>query len=208
MPTRKEDPERTPGRHAPATARNREPLVAILAEVLPRGLILEVASGSGEHSCYFAQTLPGRTFQPTDPDPEALESIEAWRRFHDLDETKVRAPLRLDVTEPWPIDRCDAVFCANMIHIAAPEATPALMAGASKVLSAGGVLVTYGPYRIDGEQTSESNVRFEGWLKSLDPRFGVRDMGEVADIAATHGLHLEKKMPMPANNFTLVFRRA
>lgn len=197
-------------RHAPATLRNREPLREVLARVLPRGSrVLEVASGSGEHAIYFAQHLAVASWQPSDPDADARASIDAHRAAtRDAHGGRCLPAIALDAMDWRVVDAFDAVVCINMIHISPFEASEGLFAGAASVLSAGAPLVTYGPYRIDGEHTAESNVRFEAWLHSLDPRFGVRDLGELEAAAVPHGLTLEERVPMPANNFTLVWRRA
>lgn len=196
-------------RHAPATERNRAPLLDVLRRVLPsQGAVLEVAAGTGQHAVAFAEALPGLTWHPTDADPGALDSIRAWAAEAAL--PNLAPPARLDVLadEPWPLARADAVVCINMIHIAPWEACLGLMRGAGAVLEAGAPLVLYGPYRRDGTHTAPSNAAFEDWLKAQDPRFGVRDLETVAAEAAAHGLSLEEVVPMPANNFTVIFRRA
>ncbi len=195
-------------RFAPATARNRAPIVAVLERVLPpRGLVLEIASGTGEHAVAFARALPSLAFQPSDVDPEALASIEAWRRHAGL--ANVRPALALDVhTSPWPAPAApDALLCINMIHIAPWSACLALLDGAAAVLAPGAPLVLYGPYREGGVHTAPSNEAFDASLRERDPRFGVRDQGEVAAEAAARGLDLEEVVAMPANNRTVVLRR-
>jgi hypothetical protein len=195
-------------RHAPATLRNRAPILEVLRRVLPdSGVLLEVASGSGEHAVHFAAALPGWTFQPTDVDPGALPSIAAW--IAETGVANVRPPLQLDVTaEAWPVGTVDAVFSANMVHIAPPEAALGLMAGAGRHLGAGGVLVVYGPFRIGGEHTAPSNAAFDADLRARDPRWGVRDLEWLQELAAAHGLTFEQRVPMPANNQTLIFRKS
>lgn len=192
-------------RHAPATARNREPIAEVLARLFqPDMLVLELASGTGEHAAYFAQTL-NVDWQPSDRDPGALSSIDAYG----ADIERVRPAIVLDATrDPWPLERADAVVCINMVHISPIECSHGLFRGASKVLAPGAPLVTYGPYRIDGKHTAPSNERFEQWLKSQDERWGVRDVGELEEIAAEFGIELEERVAMPANNFVLVWRRA
>lgn len=191
--------------HAPATMRNREPIRDVLDRILPDiGTVLEIASGSGEHAVYMAAQLPGITWQPTDQDPTALASIEAWRAEAAL--PNLLPPLVLDVTRPWPVESTDAIVCCNMIHIAPWEATLALFAGAGRVLAPGGLLYTYGPYRFDGV-TEPSNEAFDRSLKSRDPSWGVRDVRELEKVAATHRLALDETIPMPANNHSLVFRK-
>jgi SAM-dependent methyltransferase len=190
-------------RHAPATDRNREPIREVLARELPtHGLVLEIASGSGQHAVAFAGAFPNLTWQPTDADPDALASIAAWR-----DETalpNLAAPLVLDVQATWPVDRADAIVCINMVHISPWEASIALFAGASRVLPTGGLLFLYGPYLFDGV-TAPSNVEFDRSLRSRDPRWGVRDVTALAGIATD--FTLGEAVPMPANNHSLMFRR-
>lgn len=191
--------------HAPATMRNREPILAVLDRILPEiGTVLEIASGSGEHAVYMAAQLPGITWQPTDQDSTALASIEAWRAEAGL--PNLLPPLVLDVTRPWPVESTDAIVCCNMIHISPWEATLALFAGAGRVLAPGGLLYLYGPYRFDGV-TEPSNEAFDRSLKSRDPSWGVRDVRELEKVAATHQLGLDETVPMPANNHSLVFRK-
>ena len=194
-------------RHAPATQRNREPILEVLRQVLPQtGLLLEVASGTGEHAVFSAGAFPGLQWQPTDADPDALESIAAWRAEAKL--PNLLAPLPLDVTAPeWPVAQADAILCINMVHISPWEATVALMAGAGRVLPPGGVLYLYGAYRENGAHTAPSNEAFDQDLRRRNPEWGVRDLEEVADLAGDHRLELVERILMPANNLSLVFRR-
>ncbi|MBA3540474.1 MAG: DUF938 domain-containing protein [Deltaproteobacteria bacterium] len=193
--------------HAPATARNRGPICEVLARVLPRdGLVLEIASGSGEHAVYMAEQLAGLTWQPSDPSEVARASIAAWREAENL--PNLRAPLALDaMADVWPITAADAIVCINMIHIAPWEATLRLFAGAARTLSPGGVLVTYGPYGHDGV-LAPSNAEFDRSLRTRDARWGVRDVAELRTVAVTHGFRLDELLVMPANNHVLVFHRA
>jgi SAM-dependent methyltransferase len=192
---------------APSPERNKQPIVEVLARVLPpKGLVLEIGSGTGQHVAHFAKALPALTFQPSEMDAERHASIAAWVAHDRL--ANVRPPLAFDVTRlPWPVRAADAVVCINVIHISPWEATFALMKGAGEILPPGGVLVTYGPYRREGRHTAPSNEAFDASLKSRDPRWGVRDMEEVVAAAHAQGLQLEDTVPMPANNFTLVFRK-
>ena len=194
-------------RHAPATLRNRGPILEVLQRVLPRtGVLLEVASGSGEHVVHFAGALPDWIFQPSDVDPGALASITAWIRETGI--SNVRPPLLLDVTDAtWPVESVQAIFSANLVHIAPPEAARGLMAGASRHLGAGGILVIYGPFRIGGAHTAPSNEAFDADLRARDPRWGVRDLEWLEELSAGNGLVLEERVAMPANNQTLIFRR-
>jgi SAM-dependent methyltransferase len=190
---------------APATARNREPILAVLQRLAPlSAAILEVASGSGEHAAFFAAARPDWRWTPSDPEAGARASIGAWCAGLD----NVATPLDLNAgAADWPVaDRSfDAVVCINMIHISPWESTLGLMAGASRALKAGGVLYTYGPYRRDGAHTAPSNEAFEQWLKERDPRYGVRDVGDVEAAAHAQGLRLREIVEMPANNLSLVF---
>jgi SAM-dependent methyltransferase len=193
--------------YRPHVARNREPIRDVLRRVLPpEGLVLEVASGSGEHIAYFAGELPALTWQPTDPDGEALASIAAHRAA--IDAASLLPPLRLDVTaEQWPVARAEAVLCINMIHISPWAATEGLFAGAARTLGAGGVLYLYGPYMIDGRHTAPTNQDFDVRLRTQNPAWGIRDLGEVKDLAACHNLVLAETVAMPANNLSVIFRR-
>ena len=195
-------------KHAPATLRNREAIFAVLERVLPRtGLVLEIASGTGEHATWIAPQLPGITWQPSDADPQALTSIAAWTAERAA--RNVLPPLVLDVcADAWPVTRAEAVFCANMIHISPWSATEALFRGAARILPPSGVVFLYGPFRRDGQHTAESNQRFDERLRGEDPRWGVRDLGDVEAVASSAGFHLAEVIPMPANNFSLVFRTA
>jgi SAM-dependent methyltransferase len=196
-----------PRLYFPHVARNREPILEVLRRVLPpQGLVLEVASGSGEHAAYFAEQLPSLFWQPTDPDPVALASIAAHRAAADA--PNLLAPVRLDVTSaPWPVERAAAVVCNNMMHITPWAASEGLIAGAQRTLPAGGVLYLYGPYRIDGRHTAPSNQDFDARLRAQNPQWGIRDLADVTALAARHGLSLTETVPMPANNLSVVFQR-
>lgn len=195
---------------SPSTARNRDAIVDVLRRVLaPDARVLEVASGTGEHALYFTQEMPGLLWQPSDPDADARASIAAWTESEGS--SNVLAPLAIDVREAiWGVeDRApfDAVVAINMIHISPWKATLGLMAGAGRLLRAGGELITYGAYKRDGRHTAPSNVEFDAWLKARDPAFGVRDVAEVEAAAAEQGLVLREIVEMPANNLTLVFSK-
>lgn len=195
-------------RHAPAAERNRGPILDVLRRVLPaRGTVLEIASGTGQHVAHFASALPALAWQPSDRDDEGFASIVAWCAHAGA--TNALPPVLLEVTrEPWPVATVDAIFCANMIHIAPWEACLGLLRGAGRHLSPEGVLVLYGPYAIGGVHTAPSNAAFDVDLRARDPRWGVRDLGEVAQVARENSLALDERVAMPANNQTLVFRRA
>lgn len=195
------------GLHAPATARNREPILGVLRRALPEhGLVLEVAAGTGEHAAFFARAFPALEWQPTDVDERALASIAAHRR--DAGAANLREPIVLDVThEPWPIESAAAIVCVNMVHISPWSAAQALLAGAGRVLPAGGVLYLYGPYRVGGRHTAPSNEAFDAQLRASDPAWGVRDLEDVVGEAEKHGLSLVETVEMPANNLSVVLRR-
>lgn len=200
------DPGQDARLHAPATERNRDPILAILRRVLPPGgLVLEVASGTGQHAVHFASALPEITWQPSDPDPGARASIDAWREH--AAPPNLRPAVAVDVTRhPWPIDRADALVCINMIHISPWACTEALLQNAVRLLPPEGILFTYGPYKREGRHTSPSNEAFDRSLRDRDPSWGVRDVDEVAGAAGGHGFVLAEVHPMPANNLSLVFR--
>ncbi|ACL63174.1 DUF938 domain-containing protein [Methylobacterium nodulans] len=192
---------------APAVARNREVILDVLRRVLPpTGLILEVASGSGEHVVHFASALPDLQWQPSDADPKALRSIAAHAQASGV--PNILSPMPLDVREErWPVARADAVLAINMVHIAPWAATEGLMAGAGRVLPEGGLLYLYGPFRVAGVHTAPSNAAFDADLRARDPAWGVRDVEAVSAAALAQGLTLLDRIPMPANNFSLVYSR-
>ncbi|HXU40685.1 MAG TPA: DUF938 domain-containing protein [Burkholderiales bacterium] len=187
--------------------RNKGPILDILARVLPRqGVVLEVASGTGQHVLHFAKALPGLTWQPSDPDPELRESIALRVKEQQL--ANVNRPVDLDVTRlPWPLQTADAVVCINMIHVAPWSATSALLEGAKALLPAKHVLFLYGPYRRFAQHTSKSNEQFDSDLRAHDPQWGLRDLEAVAEAAASSGFVLDEVVAMPANNFSLIFKR-
>lgn len=193
--------------HAPASERNRAPILEVLRRVLPaEGMVLEISSGSGQHAVYFGARLPGLVWQPSDPSPEARASIAAWIAAEGAE--NVRPPLDLDVTRrPWPVHGADAIVNINMIHIAPWSACEALLEGAASLLAVGAPLVMYGPYKRGGAHTAQSNAAFDESLHSRNPAWGVRDLDEVATLAHGLGLALEQVVEMPANNLTVVYRR-
>jgi SAM-dependent methyltransferase len=202
-----------PRRHAPATQRNREPILEVLLKVLPpAGTVLEIASGTGEHAVYFAPRLKPRLWLPSDPDPEARASIAAW--VEQCPAENLRPPLALDTREPvWGPElesaagpEIAAIVAINMIHIAPWPACLGLMAGAARLLPPGGVLFLYGPYRQGGQHTAPSNAAFDASLRAQNSAWGVRDLDEVADAARRRGLALVRTFAMPANNLAVVFR--
>lgn len=194
-----------PRRHAPATLRNRDPILAELRRLLPpRGLVLEVASGTGEHCAHFAAGLPGLDWQPTDLDPENRASIAAWCEGL----PNVRAPVAMDAAAPWGEAHADAVLCINMIHIAPWSATQGLLTGAARVLSAGAPLILYGPYRQAGTPTAPSNEEFDASLRARNPEWGLRTLEDVAALASAAGFGAPAVTALPANNLLVAFRRA
>lgn len=194
-------------RFAPAVARNKAPITEILARHLPpTGLVLEIASGSGEHALHFAAHFPALNFQPSDPDAAALASIAAWREEARL--PNLLPPLMLDVmADAWPIQTADAVLCINMIHIAPWEATAALLQGAARILPPGAMLFLYGPFKQGGHHTASSNMEFDESLRAQDSRWGVRDLEAVAHRASAAGFAAPIVEIMPANNLSVIFRR-
>jgi SAM-dependent methyltransferase len=192
--------------HAPATERNRDAIREVLQRELPAtGTVLEIASGTGQHAVHFAAAFPNLTWQPSDPEATSRASIAAYRAEANL--ANLAAPLALDVTAPWPVEAVDAIVCINMVHISPWESALALFAGAGQRLAEGALLYLYGPYRFDGT-TAASNEQFDASLRARDPRWGVRDVRELGAAASEHGLVLRGAVAMPANNHSLLFRRA
>ena len=197
--------------YAPATQRNREPILAVLRRVLPAsGTVLEIASGTGEHAVWIAANLPGLVVQPSDPDPDNRASIAAWTGFTSV--ANVRPPLQIDVTAPaWEaaegLPEPAAILCINMIHISPWSATLGLMRGAGALLPPGGVLYLYGAYKRGGAHTAQSNASFDQSLRARDPDWGVRDLEAVTGAAERAGLAPESVIEMPANNLSVVLRR-
>ena len=190
---------------SPATLRNRDPILDVLRGVLPaHGLVLEIASGAGEHVLHFARALPHLTFQPSDPSAEARASIAAWTGA----ESNIRPPLDLDASAAaWPVAAADAVIAINMVHISPWSATEGLIRGAGRILPPGGVLYLYGPYLQDGFETAPSNLAFDASLKARNPAWGIRNLEAVASLAERQGFRGPQVTRMPANNLSLVFIR-
>lgn len=197
-----------PRRHSPAAERNRAPILAELQRRLaPSGLALEVASGSGQHAAHFAAGLPGWRWQPTEADPAARASIADWCAGL----ANVLPALPLDVLAPaWPgvPAGVDAMFCANLLHIAPWAATAGLMQGAARHLAPVGRLFLYGPFFVDGEPAAPGNLAFDADLRARDPAWGVRRLVDVVGEAQRAGLRLGERIAMPANNLLLVFDQA
>ena len=194
--------------YTPSAARNREPILAVLRPILPAtGLVLEVASGTGEHIVHFASALPALTWQPCDPSAAARRSIAAWIASAGPD--NLRPPLALDAAdESWPVDHAAALICINMLHISPWAATEGLMRGAGRILDDDAPLCLYGPFLQSGRQLAPSNAAFDADLRRRDPRWGLRDLDDVAACAALHGLTLDCVIDMPANNLSAIFRKS
>lgn len=194
-------------RHAPAAARNREPIAAVLGEELPAdGLVLELASGTGEHAVHFARAFPALEWQPSDADPASRPSIDAWRAEADL--PNLLPAIALDARAPeWPLTRADALLCINMVHISPVEAAEGLVAGAARLLPHGGPLVLYGPWIESEVATAASNLAFDADLRARNPKWGLREVAWFDELAASKGLARTRRVAMPANNLVLVYRR-
>ena len=192
---------------APATLRNRNPITEVLRNFLPSsGLVLELASGSGEHVVHFAAKLPWLRWQPSDRNEEACRSVAAWTAEAALE--NVLPPVRLDVSDAtWPFDTADAILCINMAHISAWEATVSVFSHAATLLEPGNILYFYGPFIRDGVVTSPSNVEFDYSLKSRNPDWGLREVAAIDRLAVANGFLPSEIIEMPANNLSLLFRR-
>ena len=189
----------------PATRRNREPILEILSPRLdPAAVVLEIASGSGQHAAFFASQMPGITWQPSDRDGSSFDSIDGWAR--EAKAANVNAPIELDVTrESWGVGAFDAIFNANMIHISPWDTCLGLFRGARRHLRPGGRLFLYGPFRVGGEHSAPSNAAFDADLRRRDSSWGVRDREAVREVALAQALGLAECIAMPANNQLLVF---
>ena len=203
---KEEMPER-PRRFAPAAERNRAPILEVLLRHVPeRARVLEVASGTGQHAAWFAAKLPGTRWLPSEADSTAFASIAAWAEVEGA--SNMGAAIQLDAAaEHWPVDDIDVVYCANLIHITPWTCCTGLLRGAGRLLGPDGLLILYGPFKLDGKHTSPSNAAFDRSLRAQNPRWGVRDLREVEAVAAERGLHLLERVDMPANNLAVVFER-
>ena len=197
--------------YAPATQRNRQPILTVLNRILPTtGNILEIASGTGEHASFFAPRLTPRHWIPSDQEAFLRRSIEAWREF--VDAENLSRPLTIDARDKiWPVEVLDipvvAIVNINMIHISPWSACLGLMAGAKRILPKGGILYLYGPFLERDKETASSNLSFDASLRSQNPEWGVRYLEEVVAVANESGLRLKEKVEMPANNLSVVFEK-
>lgn len=195
--------------YAPATERNRQPILEVLQKVIPKeGNILEIASGTGEHACFFAPYFSSRQWIPSDPDRLLRLSIEAWRE--DCTGNNLQLPLDINVTLPDWDEKLDdsaiaVIIAINLIHISPWSACQGLMKGAGEILQSGGILYLYGPYKQKGKHTAPSNEAFDQSLQFRNPDWGVRNLEDVVELAEKHQLILQKIIPMPANNLSLIF---
>lgn len=195
-------------RTSPSTARNREPILQVLRGVLPADArVLEIASGAGEHAMFFAAALPKAHWRPSDPDPDARASIEAWRATAGLPNVAPALAVDAGVPASWPTDPTDAIVCINMIHISPWSATVGLMSGAAHLLAPGGRLFVYGPFLEADVATAPSNLAFDESLRARDAAWGIRRLDDLVTLADEHGLRLAERVAMPANNLALVFEK-
>ncbi|MDJ0600287.1 MAG: DUF938 domain-containing protein [Crocosphaera sp.] len=197
--------------YAPATQRNREPILEVLLRVLPSsGDILEIASGTGEHCIFFAPAFSPRQWIPSDPNPTARNSIEAWRQESLIE--NIQPPLNINAADSmWKIEEhqlnITTIVNINMIHISPWEACLGLLEGAKRILPSRGILYLYGPYKQGGKHTAPSNESFDKSLLSQNPEWGVRDLEDVIKIAEGKGLIFKEKVEMPANNLSVIFEK-
>ncbi len=200
--------------YAPATQRNREAILEVLLQVLPpEGNVLEISSGTGEHSIFFAPALQPRKWIPSDPNPLAIASITDWQKYSPV--PNLAKPITIDVTvSDWSSNHdlqnqdIRAIVNINMIHISPWAACLGLMAGAKNLLPVGGILYLYGPFKQNGQHTAPSNAEFDASLRSQNPEWGVRELDEVIAVAEQEKIILQKIVPMPANNLSVVFQVA
>ena len=194
-------------RFAAAAGRNRGPILGVLGRVLPpRGDLLEIGAGTGEHAVHLAPNFPGLTWQPSDPDPVSRASIDAWCAH--VGAPNLRPALAIDAADQnWPNEQVDVIVAINVVHISPWSTAVGLFAGAGRGLRAGGLLYLYGPFRVGGRHTAPSNEAFDASLRARDPRWGIRDLEALEELAAQQGLAPAERVAMPANNLSLIFRR-
>ena len=195
-------------RHFPATTRNRAAIADVLSRILPTfGTVLEIGSGSGEHALYFSRKFPDLVWQPSDPDPLNIQSIQAWAKS--AQHSNLRAPLSINASDVlMPVNVISALICINVIHISPWDATEGLMRNAANLLPPGGPLYLYGPYRISGAHTAESNVIFDQSLRQQNSEWGVRDLEAVVAEAEKNEMAFVEIVEMPANNQSVIFKRS
>ncbi|AXK42084.1 DUF938 domain-containing protein [Erythrobacter aureus] len=194
-------------RHAPATARNSEPLAEVLAGELPNeGLVLEIASGTGEHAVFMARRFPALDWQPSDCATDALHSVDAWAQEAGL--ANLRPAIALDAAAgDWLVESADAVLCVNMVHISPWQATVGLFEGAGRVLASGAPLILYGPFLEADVDPALSNLAFDESLKARDRAWGLRNVADLDALAEARNLNRTAHHEMPANNLVLVYRK-
>lgn len=192
---------------SPAVFRNRLSILKVLQPMLPSaGLVLEVASGSGEHIVFLAERLPALDWQPSDPSPAARASIAAWTAADRV--INVRSPIDLDASRtPWPVATADAILAINMVHISPWSATLGLLREAARLLPSGGLLYLYGPFIEAGKMLAPSNAAFDADLRDRNVAWGIRDLAAVEVAALESGLKVQTVLPMPANNLSVIVRR-
>jgi hypothetical protein len=202
--------------HAPATARNKDILKEVFIKYMPpKGTLIEIASGTGEHAYHIAPSLKPLCWQPTDIEGKHLASIDAWRNYAMSEaqdnNTNILPAISLDILEGIKKkpnnDRISAICAINLIHIAPIEVAKALVVQAEKNLSHNGILFLYGPYKHGGEHTSKSNADFDQSLRSRNPEWGIRDLEFVTELALNHNFQEPEILAMPANNFSLIFKK-
>ncbi|WP_306228304.1 DUF938 domain-containing protein [Bosea beijingensis] len=208
QPTTEAQAGADPRLRAPSAQRNRDAILAVLANILPSsGIVLEIASGSGEHAVHFAGALPGLSFQPSDPSPDAVASIAAWTAESGLG--NILPPLVVDArASDWPIETADAILCINMIHIAPWAAAEGLFKHAGRLLKQGQPLYLYGPYKRPDRPLEPSNAAFDDSLRGRDPAWGLRDLEAVTALGTINGFGAPEVIEMPANNLSVIFRKA
>jgi hypothetical protein len=198
-------------RYAPAAVRNREPVLSVLREVLPaHGMVLEIGSGSGEHTAFLAPHFPTLEWQPSDADQTTFPSIIGWAQttMKTNPDATIHSPVQLNTcNQPWPVEQADVIMALNMIHVSPWESCEGLMAGAGRVLPTAGVLYLYGPFKQGGEHNAPSNAEFDASLRQRNPRWGVRNLEDVIALASDYGLRHDQTIAMPANNLSVVFLR-
>ncbi|KEQ16238.1 DUF938 domain-containing protein [Endozoicomonas numazuensis] len=188
-----------------ACEKNKQPILEVIRPLFEKAVsVVEIGSGTGQHAEFFASSMPAIHWQPTDR-AEHLAVIEARRQASGL--SNYFPPLELDVNSDWPIQQADNIFTANTLHIMSWKEVEKLFAGIGRVLLDGGLVCLYGPFNYQGQYSSESNARFDEWLKQQDPNSAIRDFEAIERLAGRVGLSLLQDIAMPANNRCLVFKK-